>query len=170
MKKALALFLALTMICALLAGCGSNATSTASEAPSAAASDTDSAKADTTFGLTPLPERTTLRVGFFSGSAHGMPFYIADQMGFFDELNIDVEYESFIGGPAMMEASASWDICDVGAPGVLNGMKNYDIHMIGLCDNESNTALFVRPGSDLAKDPTNPDLWKGKTIILNSGT
>ena len=26
-----------------------------------------------------------------------------------------------------MEASASWDICDVGAPGILNGMKNYDI-------------------------------------------
>ena len=29
-----------------------------------------------------------------------MPWYIADRMGFFDELNIDVEYESFIGGPA----------------------------------------------------------------------
>lgn len=68
-------------------------------------------------------------------------------MGFFDELNIDVEYESFIGGPAMMEASASWDICDVGAPGILNGMKNYDIQMLGLCDNEYNTALFVRPDS-----------------------
>ena len=51
-----------------------------------------------------------------------MPWYIADRMGFFDELNIDVEYESFIGGPAMMEASASWDICDVGAPGILNGI------------------------------------------------
>ena len=33
---------------------------------------------------------------------YSMPWYIADRMGFFDELNIDVEYESFIGGPAMM--------------------------------------------------------------------
>ena len=65
---------------------------------------------------------------------------------FFDELNIDVEYESFIGGPAMMEASASWDICDVGAPGILNGMKNYDIQMLGLCDNEYNTAPVCPSG------------------------
>ena len=85
-------------------------------------------------------------------------------------LNIDVEYESFIGGPAMMEASASWDICDVGAPGILNGMKNYDIHMLGLCDNEYNTALFVRPDSPQAADPTNPEIWKGIECILPTGT
>jgi len=166
MKKALSLFLALTLICTLLAGCGGNASSASPAASSASAT----AKSGTTFGLTPLDKPTTLRVGFFSGSAHSMPFYIADKMGFFKELNINVEYQSFIGGPAMMEASSSWDVCDCGAPGVLNGMKNYDVHMIGLADNELNTALFVRPDSDLAKDPKNPALWKGKTIILNNGT
>lgn len=174
MKKVFALLLVTAMAIMMFAGCGSTAPS---EPADSTAPDTSSQPADgesegtgTTFGLTPLDERTTLRVGFFSGSAHGMPFYIADKMGFFDELNIDVEYESFIGGPAMMEASASWDICDVGGPGVLNGMKNYDIRMIGLCDNEANTALFVRPDSDLAADPGNPDLWKGKSIILTTGT
>ena len=65
-----------------------------------------------------------------------------------------------------MEASASWDICDVGAPGILNGMKNYDIQMLGLCDNEYNTALFVRPDSPQAADPTNPEIWKGIECIL----
>ncbi len=166
MKKIVALLLAIAMMSTLLAGCAG------APANDQAGTDQPAAKEDetTTFGLTPLDERTTLSVGFFSGSAHGMPFYIADQMGFFDELNIDVEYESFIGGPAMMEASASWDICDVGGPGVLNGMKNYDIRMIGLCDNESNTAMFVRPDSDIAKDPKNPEVWKGKKIILNTGT
>lgn len=178
MKRIFAIVLAITMAGAVLAGCGGGSGSQSSSAPepvsaSEPASTTETPapeQSGTTFGLTPLEERTTLRVGFFSGSAHGMPFYIADRMGFFDELNIDVTYESFIGGPAMMEASASWDVCDVGAPGVLNGMKNYEVHMIGVCDNESNTALFVRPGSDLAADPANPELWKGKTVILNSGT
>ncbi|RHP44722.1 ABC transporter substrate-binding protein [Clostridium sp. OM02-18AC] len=149
-----------------------------------AATDTEAAKedtkeekteaaeegADTTLGLKPLDERTTLSIGFFAGSAHSMPWYVADEMGFFDELNIDVEYQSFTGGPAMMEASADWDVCDVGAPGVLNGMKNYDINMLGVCDNEFNTALFVRPDTDLAKDPKNPDNWKGKKVLLNRGT
>lgn len=187
MKKIVATILTVTMLGAALTGCGGKepAATTAANQPAATeAAKTEAAKpeateaadageekgADTTFGLTPLADRQTLRVGFFSGSAHGMPFYIADQMGFFDELNIDVEYESFIGGPAMMEASASWDICDVGAPGVLNGMKNYDIHMLGICDNEENTALFVRADSDLAADPGNPELWKGKKVILNTGT
>ncbi|MCG4658236.1 hypothetical protein L0N06_17490 [Flavonifractor plautii] len=120
MKKLLSLVLSFALVCTLISGCGpKGGGGNSSNQPLDAA--------ETTFGLTPLPESTTLTIGFFSGSAHSMPWYIADRMGFFDELNIDVEYESFIGGPAMMEASASWDICDVGAPGILNGMKNYDI-------------------------------------------
>ena len=149
MKKLLSLVLSFALVCTLISGCGpKGGGGNSSNQPLDAA--------ETTFGLTPLPERTTLTIGFFSGSAHSMPWYIADRMGFFDELNIDVEYESFIGGPAMMEASASWDICDVGAPGILNGMKNYDIHMLGLCDNEYNTALFVRPDSPQAAHRYDP--------------
>ena len=133
---------------ASLAACGGSSSSTAaSTAGSTAASGTEAE--GTTLGLTPLADRTTLSIGFFAGSAHSMPWYVADKMGFFDELNVDVEYQSFTGGPAMMEASADWDVCDVGGPGVLNGMKNYDMNMIGICDNEANTALFVRPDTDL---------------------
>ena len=125
---------------------------------------------ESTLGLTALEERTTLSIGFFAGSAHSAPWYIADRMGFFDELNIDVEYQSFTGGPAMMEASADWDICDVGGPGVLNGMKNYDINMLGVCDNEYNTALFTREDSKINEDPTNPENWRGAEVLLNKGT
>lgn len=188
MKKTLAWILALTLTGGMLAGCSGSGTKT-SGAPeekttSAAASEAGKETAgkeaagesaaeggnETTFGLKPLDERTTVTIGFFSGSCHSMPFYIADQMGFFDELNIDIEYESFINGPAMMEASSGWDICDVGGPGVLNGMKNYDIRMIGVCDYEYNLAVFARPDTDIAKDPKNPEIWKGKHIILPTGT
>ena len=47
-------------------------------------------------------------------------------------------------------------------PGMLNGMKNYDINMIGICDNELNTALFVREDSDLAEKPDDPEAWRNK--------
>ena len=153
-------------------GSGSETAAEATEAAGAAEEGeaAESTSAETTLGIAPMPERTTLSIGFFAGSAHSMPWYVADEMGFFDELNIDVEYQSFTGGPAMMEASADWDVCDVGAPGVLNGMKNYDINMLGLCDNEYNTALFVRPDTDLAADPANPENWRGKNVLLNRGT
>lgn len=158
-----------------LAACGSSANTSESKATTVAeegAKEEASKEAGegTTLGIDPLAERTTLSIGFFAGSAHSMPWYVADKMGFFDELNIDVEYQSFTGGPAMMEASADWDICSVGGPGVLNGMKNYDINMIGICDNEYNTALFVRPDTDLAKEPENPENWRGKKVLLNKGT
>ncbi len=146
------------------------AAETAGEAAAEGGEVAESTSGETTLGIAPMPERTTLSIGFFAGSAHSMPWYVADEMGFFDELNIDVEYQSFTGGPAMMEASADWDVCDVGAPGVLNGMKNYDINMLGLCDNEYNTALFVRPDTDLAADPANPENWRGKNVLLNRGT
>ena len=146
------------------------AAETAGEAAAEGGEAAESTYGETTLGIAPMPERTTLSIGFFAGSAHSMPWYVADEMGFFDELNIDVEYQSFTGGPAMMEASADWDVCDVGAPGVLNGMKNYDINMLGLCDNEYNTALFVRPDTDLAADPANPENWRGKNVLLNRGT
>ena len=42
--------------------------------------------------------------------------------------------------------------------------------MLGLCDNEYNTALFVRPDSPQAADPTNPEIWKGIECILPTGT
>ena len=177
MKKGMRRFLAMVAVTAMvigtLTGCGekgSETTKDTAENSSESLSGTENESGGETLGLTPLPERTTLSIGFFAGSAHSMPWYVADQMGFFDALNIDVEYQSFTGGPAMMEASADWEVCDVGAPGMLNGMKNYDINMIGICDNEYNTALFVREDSDLAKNAKDPEAWRNKKVLLNKGT
>ena len=36
------------------------------------------AGAQTQFGLEPMESRQTLRVGYFAGSAHAAPFYIAE--------------------------------------------------------------------------------------------
>lgn len=125
----------------------------------------------TTFGLAPLPERTTLRVGFFAGSVHSVMFWVADKMGFFDELNIDVAYVQYDSGPTMMEDHANWDISDVGGPGALSGMKGYNVKTINICDYEENrSGLFVRPGSAIANDPTNPEAWKGTEWVLPTGT
>ena len=62
-----------------------------------------------------------------------------------------MEYEPFTNGPAMMEASDSWDVCTTGAAGVLVGMIGYDVICVGAADYEKNMGLFVRPESGLAK-------------------
>jgi len=128
------------------------------------------APAKTTFGLAPFPRKQTLRLGFFVGSPLSIPFYIADQQGFFKELNIEIQYENFTNGPAMMEANASWDMAGAGLGGLLVGMLGYGIRVVGISDYEKNLALFARPGSPLAAKPQDPNSWRSTTRLLPLGT
>jgi sulfonate transport system substrate-binding protein len=126
--------------------------------------------ANTTFGLKPYAKKQTLRIGFFAGSPLSIPFYIADKEGFFKELNIDVKYETFTNGPAMMEANTNWDIAGCGLGGLLAGLVGYDVRVIGISDYEKNLTLFVRPDSPLAKNIKDPANWKGTTWLYPLGT
>ena len=104
------------------------------------------AQAKTKFGLAPFETKQTLRLGFFVGSPLSIPFYIADKEGFFKELNIDVKYQTFTNGPAMMEANADWDMAGAGEGGLLVGMVGFGLKVIGISDYEKNLALFARKG------------------------
>lgn len=44
------------------------------------------------------------------------------------------------------------------------------LSLVDVTDYEENMAIFVRPDSELANDPTNPDLWKGATVVYPAGT
>lgn len=135
-----------------------------------AAAIVSAAPAKTTFGLTPLPKKQTLRLGFFVASPLSIPFFIADMEGFFKELNIDIKYETYTNGPAMMEANSSWDVAGAGEGGLLVGMLGYGVKVIGISDYEKNLALFAREGSNLAKEPKNPASWKNTTWLFPMGT
>ena len=161
MKKFLALILALSMVFCM-AACGSK--------QETGVKDSNTTGEDMTWGLTPFKEKQTLRIGFFTGSPLSYPFLFADMLGVFDALNIDVEYVCFTGGPAMMEANAEWDIASCGLGGLCNGLYGYDFSLVDVTDYEENLAIFVRPDSKLAKDPTNPELWKGVTCVYPAGT
>ena len=178
MKKLIALLLALSMILCLAAcgGGGTNTEAPASEAPASDAPDTDTPSTDApegedlTWGLTPFEETQTLRIGFFTGSPLSYGFLFADKLGVFDALNIELEYICFTGGPAMMEANSEWDIASSGLGGACIALAGYDFALVDVTDYEENMAVFVRPDSELAADPTNPDLWKGATVIYPAGT
>lgn len=178
MKKFIALLLALTMLVCLVAGCTPSEEPKNSDTPKT--SDTPNTPDDTktpdstddglVWGLKPFEERQTLRLGFFTGSPLSYPFLFADKLGIFDQLNIDIEYTCFTGGPAMMEANAEWDMASCGLGGLANGLYGYDFRLIDINDYEENLSIFVRPDSELAKDPANPELWKGVTCVYPAGT
>ncbi len=181
MKRVLSSILVLLMCASLFACAPKAATEPAADATAAQdqAAGTEAAAAPaedtatTTFGLKPFAERQTLRIGFFTGSPLSYPFLFADKMGYFDELNIDVEYVGFTGGPAMIEAYKEWDIASCGEGGLCIAMKKsgeFGLKIIDINDYEENLALFARAGSKLAEDPTNPENWKGTEWVYPTGT
>lgn len=178
MKKLVAILLAMVMVLSLAACGGSAAPETKPNAVvEVAKSDAaieptkcDAAASDNTWGLTPFAETQKLRIGFFTGSPLSYPYLFAENLGVFDALNIDVEFVCFTGGPAMMEAGNDWDICSLGLGGVSIGLSAYDYILYDVNDYEENLAIFVRPDSELAKDPTNPELWKGAECVYPTGT
>jgi sulfonate transport system substrate-binding protein len=165
MSKSVALVLCLVLVVGMLAGCGK-----AAPAPGATPAENPGQEVKTTLGLVPFEEKQVLRVGFFTGSPLSYPYLFADKLGYFKELNIEIEYVPFTNGPAMMEANAEWDIASCGLGGLANGMRGYGVRVIDINDYEENLALFARPDSALAKDPTNPDNWKGTEWIYPKGT
>lgn len=172
MKKIIAMLLSVLMVLSLTA-CGGSAAPTATKAPATAtapAADADPAANDATWGLSPFAEPQKLRIGFFTGSPLSYPYLFAENLGVFDALNIDVEFVCFTGGPAMMEAGNDWDICSLGLGGVSIGLSAYDYILYDVNDYEENLAIFVRPDSDLANDPANPELWKGAECVYPTGT
>ena len=164
MKKWIAAALAGTMLFSLSACGGVGTTDDATTEPHELVGD------DPTWGLTPFETEQTVRLGFFTGSPLSYGYLFADNLGVFDALNINIEYVPFTGGPAMMEANAEWDMASCGAGGLALGLYSYDFPLIDITDYEENLALFVRPDSAIANDPTNPEVWKGSTWVYPAGT
>ncbi len=169
MKKLTALLLALAMVFAL-AACGGQKTDEPKDSATPASTAPDGETEDLTWGLTPFDEPQTLRLGFFTGSPLSYPFLFADKLGVFEALNIELEYVNFTGGPAMMEANAEWDMASCGLGGLANGLYGYDFSLVDITDFEENLAIFARPDSPIAKDPKNPENWKGITAVYPAGT
>ena len=164
MKKFLAILLALCMVFAL-AACGE-----AEPQETEQAEPNGTPNAELTWGLTPFEETQHIRMGLFTGSIHSYMAYFAEQLGVLDALNIDAEFMWFTGGPAMLEAGNDWDICTLGLGGIATGLSTYDYVFIESTDYEDNMAIFVRPDSEIAKDPENPEVWKGAECVYALGT
>ena len=133
------------------------------------------------FGIEPLPQKTHLRIAFFSGSLHGLPNYIAQEKGWFEAANLEIEMVPFVNGPAIMEAKRSWDVGTTGAPGMISGIVGHDVRMIALSCWDNLLHLFVREDNPIYKSgkghiPGYPEIWgkpedwKGTQWLLPAGT
>lgn len=132
--------------------------------------------------IEPLDSPVTLRIGYHTASTMHTPTYIAEQKGWLKELNIEVETIPFPNGPALMEASASWDCAVTGFGGVINGVLQHDLTVLAPATrDDGSSAFFVRKDSPIAQagKGNNPDFpevygdadsWKGVEVFTAMGT
>lgn len=175
MKKLIALLLAALILCAALAGCGSN--SDKDNTPSSAPSSAEPGNVEDS------NEPISIRIGTMP-FGHSVPVYYAIQNGMFEEANITVETFFFSGGPAMNEAAAAgeWDVGTTGGMPAVTGALAYDYKIIAYAnDDMAPNAIYARADSDIVAEGKGhveaapemygtADTWRGKTVLVNTGS
>lgn len=195
MRKIVASLLVLVMLFSLVA-CASNDQTTTTTTTTTAGQD-ETTTTETTdpendkvqvngmlWAVEPLPERTTITYGYVAQSSPQLAIYAADKMGWFDAVNIDIEYIYFVNGPAQMEAvtAGAWDVGTTGIGGIITGILGHNIKVLGVAARDEGLfqAFFARRDSDIVQDGTGhasvpevygtPDSWRGKDILTAIGT
>lgn len=115
--------------------------------------------------------------------SHGLPSYVAEQTGLFENMSLSTELLMFTSGPAQNEALGAdeWDVGTMGAPPSVFSCAAYDAKIIGFSvDDTISCDFWARPGSDISTvtgevegHPDimgNAELWKGKTILCQTAT
>lgn len=126
----------------------------------------------------------SLTVSGIGGSLNWLPVYIAQQEGWFEEENLEIDEVLFTNGPVQMESLSSngWDLGCTGVGGVFAGVLGYDAVVLGSSNTDDGTQyVFARSDSDIAEAGQgnntineeiygSADTWKDSAILCNTGS
>lgn len=183
MKKVLATALACILLFSLAACGGGGATSSvASGSEPAQPAASSEAASEASGGEEATGELRPLRIACMPHN-HGLPVYIAQQEGLFEEAGIDAEVQIYNSGPPMNEAlgAGEWDVGIIGPVPAIAGGVAYDTNLIAFAaDDTMAVNYWVRPDSEIAsingQVADSPDIlgdadsWRGKTILCPLAT
>lgn len=120
----------------------------------------------------PAQALDTLKVSYQPALFWALPYYIADQKGWWAELDLKPEYSTFASGAPQMAAAASgsWDIGGTGSAPAVLGAARFDIVTIGITNNESAANALVVRTSDLDAIKKDPTTLKGQQILMTTNS
>ena len=102
-----------------------------------------------------------------------LPYYIADQKGWWDEIGLTPDYSTFASGAPQVAAAAAgdWDVGGTGSAPAVLGAARFDIITIGVTNNESaGNAMMVR-GDDAEKIEADPAAaLKGQQLLVTTNS
>lgn len=102
-----------------------------------------------------------------------LPYYVADQMGWWEEIGLSPNYTTFPSGAPQVAAAAAgdWDVGGTGSAPAVLGAARFDIVTIGITNNESaGNAMMVRgeEAEAIRADPAGQ--LKGKQLLVTTNS
>lgn len=116
--------------------------------------------------------QTNIGVSYQPSLYWALPFYIATEKKWWDELRLKPNFSTFpAGAPQVAAAQAkSWDVGGTGSVPAVLGAARFGLVTIGITNDESKAnALYVRAGkyAELSKDPAK---MKGDKILITTNS
>ena len=98
-------------------------------------------------GMAAAQDVTEVNVSYQPALYWALPYYVADQMGWWEEIGLAPNYSTFASGAPQVAAAAAgdWDVGGTGSAPAVLGAARFDIVTIGITNNESaGNAMMVR--------------------------
>lgn len=113
---------------------------------------------------------TPIKISYQPAVYWALPFYVATDKGWWEEIGLKPEFSTFPAGVPQMAAAASksWDVGATGSVPAILGYVRFGIKTIGISNDESAGNSLVVRGDRAADYKANPGLIKGQTIALTA--
>jgi NitT/TauT family transport system substrate-binding protein len=115
---------------------------------------------------------TEIKVSYQPALYWSLPFYVAEQKGWWAELGLKPTFSTFPAGVPQIAASASksWDVGGAGSVPAVLGAVRYNLITIGLTNDESAGNALLAVASKADAFAKNPQSIKGQTIVLTANS
>ena len=102
-----------------------------------------------------------------------LPYYVADQMGWWGEVGLEPSYSTFPSGAPQVAAAAAgdWDVGGTGSAPAVLGAARFDIVTIGITNNESaGNAMMVRGDEAEAIRADPAEALRGQQLLVTTNS
>ena len=116
--------------------------------------------------------QTEIKISYQPALYWALPFYIAEQKGWYAELGLKPVFSTFPAGVPQIAASASksWDVGGMGSVPAVLGAARYNLLTIGITNDESHGNALLATAKAADAFAKNPASIKGQTIVLTANS
>lgn len=115
---------------------------------------------------------THIKISYQPAVYWALPFWVAEQKGWWKKAGLDPEFSTFPAGVPQMAAAASksWDVGATGSVPAVLGHMRFNVDTIGISNDESAANSLVVRADKVAEYRADPKKIKGQTIALTTNS